>query len=152
MKLPILLLTPLIIGIAAAVFRSVWIEPSTDPAHIAKVAMQLSAITYAIAIVFGIPAYLLIRRFGLRAAWQVTLIGAVLGALSGALLPVIVGDTNAKQFFSGLYPYPLEYAMFGAIIAFVAWWFVLRLHKWGQTPINAIGARRLRQRGDQIKQ
>jgi predicted membrane-bound spermidine synthase len=124
-KISLLALIPLAIGIAAALFRSLWIEPSHDPAHIAKMALQLSAITYAIAFVLGAPAYLLIRRFGLRAAWQVTLIGAVLGALSGALLPLIVGEANAKQFFSGLYPYPLEYAMFGAVTAFVAWWFVL---------------------------
>jgi hypothetical protein len=122
----ILVLVPLIIGIAAALFRSLWIEPSHDVAHIAKFALQLSAITYAIAIVFGVPAYLLIRRFGLRAAWQVTLIGAGLGAVSGPLLPLIAGEANAKQFFSGLYPYSIEYAMFGAITAFVAWWFVPR--------------------------
>lgn len=119
-------LAPFVIGIAAALFRSLWIEPSHDVAHIAKMALQLSAITYAIAFVLGAPAYLLIRRFGLRAAWQVTLIGAVLGGVSGALLPPIVGEANAKQFFSGLYPYPLEYAMFGAVTAFVAWWVVLR--------------------------
>jgi hypothetical protein len=125
-KISLLALTPLAIGIAAALFRSLWIEPSDDVAHIAKMVLQLSAITYAIAFVLGAPAYLLIHRFGLRAAWQVTLIGAVLGGVSGALLPVIVGEANAKQFFSGLYPYPFEYAMFGAITAFVAWWFVLR--------------------------
>lgn len=126
MKHYILVLVPLIIGIAAALFRSLWIEPSDDVAHIVKSALQLSAITYAIAFVLGPPAYMLIRRFGLRAAWQVTLIGAVFGGVGGALLPLIVGEANAKQFFSGLYPYPLEYAMFGAVTAFVAWWFVLR--------------------------
>jgi len=125
-KISLLALTLLAIGIAAALFRSLFIEPSSDPAYIAKMALQLSALTYAIAIAFGVPAYLLIRRFALRAAWQVILIGAALGAVCGALLPLIVGEANAKQFFSGLYPYPLEYAMFGAITAFVAWWFVLR--------------------------
>jgi hypothetical protein len=126
MKRTLVLLAPFFIGIFAAVFRSVWIEPVSGAAHIASSALQLSAITYAIAIVFGLPAYLLIRRFGLRAAWQVTLIGAVLGAISGALLPMLIGDAKAKQFFSGLYPHPLEYAMFGAITAFAAWWCVLR--------------------------
>jgi hypothetical protein len=125
-RISLLALIPLAIGIAAALFRSLWIEPGLEVAHIAKLALQLSAITYAIAFVLGAPAYLLIRRVGLSAAWQVTLIGAVLGGVSGALLPLIVGEANAKKFFSGLYPYPLEYAMFGAIIAFVAWWFVLR--------------------------
>ncbi|MCA3042743.1 MAG: hypothetical protein ACK5YU_12920 [Burkholderiales bacterium] len=125
-KISLLALTLLVIGIAAALFRSFWIEPNSDPVDIARLALQLSAITYAIAFVLGAPAYLLIRRVGLRAAWQVTLIGAVLGGVSGALLPLIVGEANAKQFFSGLYPYPLEYAMFGAVTAFVAWWFVLR--------------------------
>ncbi len=126
MKVTILFLTPLIIGISAALFRSFWIEPSNDPAHFATAALQLSAITYAIAIVFGVPAYLLIQRFGPRAAWQVVFIGAALGAVSGALVPILVGEANAKPFFSGLYPYPLEYAMFGAITAFIAWWFVFR--------------------------
>ena len=126
MKHYILVLVPLVIGISAALFRSFWIEPSHNVAQIAKVALQLSGITYAIAIVFGLPAYLLIRRFGLRAPWQVTIIGAVLGGISGALVPILIGEAEAKQFFSGLYPYPLEYAMFGAITAFVAWWFVLR--------------------------
>ncbi len=125
-KISLLALTLLVIGIAAALFRSFWIEPNSDPVDIARLALQLSAITYAIAIAFGFPAYLLIHRFGLGAAWQVTLIGAVLGGVSGALLPLIVGEANAKQFFSGLYPYPIEYAMFGAVTAFVAWWFVLR--------------------------
>ncbi len=125
-KISLLALALLAIGIAAALFRSFWIEPNSDPVDIARLALQLSAITYAIAFVLGAPAYLLIRRVGLRAAWQVTLIGAVLGGVSGALLPLIVGEANAKQFFSGLYPYPLEYAMFGAVTAFVAWWFVLR--------------------------
>ena len=134
MKSALLALTPICIGASAALFRSLFIEPSSDPAHIAKVALQLSAITYAIAFVLGAPAYLLIRRFGLRAAWQVTFIGGVLGAISGALLPVIVGEAKAKQFFSGLYPYPLEYAMFGAITAFVAWWFVLRPTKRKNAP------------------
>ncbi|MFM7459791.1 MAG: hypothetical protein ACKO15_02995 [Burkholderiales bacterium] len=121
-----LALAPFVIGILAALFRALWIEANNDPAHIAKIALQLSAITYAMAIVFGVPAYLLIRRFGLRAAWQVTLIGAVLGAMSGAVVPTLVGKAEAKKVFSGLYPYPLEYALFGAIIAFVAWWAVLR--------------------------
>ncbi|MCA3019378.1 MAG: hypothetical protein ING73_08505 [Rhodocyclaceae bacterium] len=125
-KISLLALTLLVIGIAAALFRSFWIEPNSDPVDIARLALQLSAITYAIAFVLGAPAYLLIRRVGLRAAWQVTLIGAVFGGVGGALLPLIVGEANAKQFFSGLYPYPLEYAMFGAVTAFVAWWFVLR--------------------------
>jgi hypothetical protein len=75
-KISLLAITPLAIGIAAAIFRSLWIEPSDDVAHIVKSALQLSAITYAIAFVLGAPAYMLIRRFGLRAAWQVTLIGA----------------------------------------------------------------------------
>jgi hypothetical protein len=129
MKNRFVLVTPVLIGISAALFRSIWIEPSNDPAQVVKLALLFSAITYAIAIVLGAPAYLLIRRFVLRAAWQVTLIGALLGAASGALLPSIVGEANAKQFFSGLYPYPLEYAMFGAITAFIVWWFVLRQTK-----------------------
>jgi|688.fasta_scaffold1014455_2 hypothetical protein len=135
MKSVLLALLPLAIGIAAALFRSVWIEPTSDPAHIAKVALQLSAITYAIAIIFGLPAYLLIRSFGLRAAWHVTVIGAVLGAIGGAALPVLVGEANAKQFFSGLYPYPLEYAMFGAITAFVAWWVETRPSRNTKAPL-----------------
>jgi hypothetical protein len=119
MKYALLSLTPLVIGSAAALFRSIWIEPTT-------LALQLSALTYALVIALGVPAYALVRRFGLRAAWQVTLIGAVLGAMSGVVLPALVGETNAKYFFSGLYPYALEYAAFGAITAFVAWWLVLR--------------------------
>jgi hypothetical protein len=126
MKYALLSLTPLVIGSAAALFRSIWIEPTSDPTRIATLALQLSALTYALVIALGVPAYALVRRFGLRAAWQVTLIGAVLGAMSGVVLPALVGETNAKYFFSGLYPYALEYAAFGAITAFVAWWLVLR--------------------------
>jgi hypothetical protein len=76
--------------------------------------------------VFGAPAWYLVSRARLRAAWQVTLIGAVLGGLAGLLLPLLVGDAQARNFFSGIYPYPLEYAMFGALSAFAAWWFVIR--------------------------
>lgn len=126
MKPALLALAPLAIGTFAALFRAMWIAPTSDPVQIATSALGLSALTYALAILFGVPAYVLIRRFGLRAAWQVTLIGAVLGAVSGALLPALVGEANAKHFFSGLYPYSLEYAMFGAVVAFAAWWVVLR--------------------------
>ena len=126
MKPAILILTPFVIGIFAAVFRTIWVEPSNDLANIAVLALRYSLITYAIAIVFGAPAYLLIRRAGLRAAWQVVGIGAVLGAVNGALIPLVLGKKLAIQFFSGLYRHALEYAMFGAITAFAAWWFFIR--------------------------
>jgi hypothetical protein len=129
MRLIYLLLTPLLIGVFATAFRVLWVEPSGDLVHIGMLVARFAAITYAVSVGFGLPAWFLIRRLGLRAAWQVTLIGAALGGVSGALLPVVVGEAGARQFFSGLYPYPVEYAMFGAVTAFAAWWWVLRLRR-----------------------
>jgi hypothetical protein len=120
MRFLFLLLTPILIGAFAAAFRVLWVEPSGDLFHIGVLVVRFAAITYAVSIGFGLPAYFLIRRLGLRAAWQVALIGAALGGISGALLPVVVGEAYARQFFSGLYPYPVEYAMFGAVTAFAA--------------------------------
>jgi hypothetical protein len=126
MRLIYLLLTPLLIGVFATAFRVLWVEPSGDLNHIGMLVVRFAAITYALSIGFGLPAWFLVRRLGLRAAWQVALIGAALGGVSGALLPVVVGEAQARQFFSGLYPYPVEYAMFGAVTAFAAWWLVFR--------------------------
>jgi hypothetical protein len=126
MRSILLLLTPILIGVLAAAFRVLWVEPSGDVFQFGVLVVRFAAITYAVSVGFGLPAYLLIRRLGLREAWQVALIGAALGGISGALLPVVVGEAYARQFFSGLYPYPLEYAMFGAVTAFAAWWLVLR--------------------------
>ena len=122
----VLLLVPLVIGTFAAVFRVLWIEPGSGLLQVAMLAARFSATTAAIGIVLGAPAWYLASRARLRAAWQVTLIGAALGALSGFLLPLLVGKAQARHFVSGLYPYPLEYAMFGALAAFAAWFFLLR--------------------------
>jgi hypothetical protein len=122
----LLLLVPLVIGIFAAVFRVLWIEPGGGLLQVAVLAARFSATTAAIGIVLGAPAWYLVSRARLRAAWQVTLVGAALGGLSGFLMPLLVGEAQARHFFSGLYPYPVEYAMFGALTAFAAWWFLLR--------------------------
>jgi hypothetical protein len=122
----LLLLTPILIGVFATAFRVLWVEPSGDLFEVGVLVVRFAAITYALSIGFGLPAYFLMRRVGLRAAWQVTLIGAALGGISGALLPIVFGEAYARQFFSGLYPYPVEYAMFGAVTAFAAWRLVFR--------------------------
>ncbi len=126
MKRLLLLLTPFGIGVFAAGFRVLWLESGGDAARFAGLALGFAAIGYVLALLFGWPGWLLIRRLRLRAAWQVTLVGAVLGAASGALLPLVLGDARARHFFSGLYPYPLEYAFFGALTAYAAWFLVLR--------------------------
>jgi hypothetical protein len=125
LKLIGVLSIPLVIGLFAAAFRLVWLDPFGDELHFVPAVLRYVGLTYALSTALGVPAYLLVRFTRLRSAWAIVLLGAVLGAISGVLIPALVGVTEAKKLFSGVYPYPLEYAMFGAITAGVCWWLVI---------------------------
>ena len=56
----------------------------------------------------------------------VVLVGAGLGAISGAVLPLLVGDDAMRPFISGLYPIAIKFGFFGAFTTWVFVWIAKR--------------------------
>ena len=88
---------------------------------------------YLYALVFGVPAYLLMSRFGYVSLPHVITTGAVLGFASGATIPVVMGVAWARAVDSGLLKVALLFTIFGTLTAYTFWWLVLRSHS-GDSP------------------
>ena len=56
----------------------------------------------------------------------VVLVGAGLGAMSGVVLPWLIGAAAMRPFVSGLYPIASEFGFFGAFTACVFLWIAKR--------------------------
>jgi hypothetical protein len=92
--------------------------------------LRYAMLAYPAALLLGIPAYWLMTRGG-PTGWHtkpafVVAVGAGLGAISGVVLPLIVGDAAMRPFVSGLYPIAIEFGFFGAFTAWVFVWIAKR--------------------------
>ncbi len=91
------------------------------------IAMFLYALfAYPFSLVFGVPIYLLFSRLGYISMWQVVVAGTILGFISGATLPFIMGVEWKGAMDSDLISTALLFAIFGAITAWAFWWVALR--------------------------
>lgn len=81
---------------------------------------------YPFALVLGIPAYLLMSRVGSLSVLRVTLTGAILGLISGAVLLLLLRAEWVHALDGGMFVTVSIFAVFGAITAWVFWWLALR--------------------------
>ena len=123
------LLAPLLPCLFAALFVALRAGDIGDGGAVAITlnTLRYAVVAYSAAFVFGLPVYSVYRllaRGPRLSVMRVTLLGALLGALSGVLLQQLLSAEHARSLFSGLYPPALEYAMFGAMTALGFWWLV----------------------------
>ena len=119
------LVSPLVPCILAATFAAI---RNGDLLAIPIATLLYAIFAYPFALALGVPTYLVMSRLGAMSLLQVIVSGALLGAVSGVLMPGLLGMQLewARAFESGLFNTVLLFTMFGSITAFVFWWLALR--------------------------
>jgi len=119
------LVSPLAPCALTAIFTAV---RNGDPLAIPIATLLYAIFAYPFALVLGVPAYLVMSRFGALSLLRVAVSGALLGAVSGVLMPGLLGLQLEwmRAVESGLFTTVLLFAIYGAITACVFWWMALR--------------------------
>lgn len=81
---------------------------------------------YSFGLMLGVPAYFLISRLGYLSMLQVTFAGSLLGFISGAILPFVIGTGWPSADSSGMSMLLLIFTGFGTVTAWVFWWLSIR--------------------------